>query len=173
MPAPQDLSFSLATFDHRRACARLTRRLIPGWMRHMPLMALGFTLGLYISAAVLGRGGHAVPPLLAFSILSLAFFAYLVSSLLRRRKIWSSIQTAPLRQGVQSLSYDDSGLRLSGPGWRLDLDWSALQDVVETPQALLLLLGDLDYQPIPASAFADPAAQAACAAALRARLTAR
>jgi hypothetical protein len=170
MTTPQDLTFSLAAFDHRRACAQLTRRLLPAWPRVSPTLALLTILALFILTRMLPPAALVFPIWLPLLLLAMTFAFYRMCLSMRRHRVWSAVQQAPLRQGTQSVRHSERGLRFSGPGWTLDLDGSAIHDVIETPEGLLILLGDMDYQPIPASAFTDPAAQSAFAAARRARL---
>lgn len=172
MSTPQEFRFSLTAFDHRQACARLTRRLLPGWLRlsFLPLFALMF---VPYPLSILARNrGLSVPPILIFAILVLAWVALLGSIRLRRKRLWAAVQNAPLRRDMQQVSTDDHGITFRNPVSTLTVTWSALLDVLDTPGGLLILLGDMDYQPIPATAFADRASQTAFAAGLRARIAA-
>jgi hypothetical protein len=70
-------------------------------------------------------------------IVTPAIFILLVLPWLERRQIVSAHKTTPSLGGEQRCTYDESGIRMSGPMSNVDLQWRAVTHVVETADFFL------------------------------------
>lgn len=73
----------------------------------------------------------------ALWIVTPAILILLVVPWLERRQVASAHKTTPSLGGEQRCTYDESGIRMSGPMSNVDLQWSAITHVVETADFFL------------------------------------
>ncbi|MBT52954.1 MAG: hypothetical protein CMF72_06085 [Mameliella sp.] len=164
-----DLSFTgtVSGLNHARICGRLRKRHQPWLMRWGVLVCLGVYIALLILLVLIANlTGMRLPSWSSYLPLAV-FFAVLIGLVRwRRRHVWDSIRDAPIRSAPQQFDLTPEGLHIRGDLIESLIRWPAVLDVIEDPEGLLLLTGQMEYIVIPTPAFADPdalrAAKAAC-----------
>ena len=158
MTAPLTLDYDNTDFPYQAASAQIRRRSLPKWAGALCILALVVML-VPVLVTALPRPGHLFTaegiPLLCFVT---GYLAYQQVNRSLTRKGFARIATAPYRQGPRHLSLDGEGVTISSPTSRWHYPWAHVQDVQAGPQGTaLILLGQYDYEPIGAAAFADEA----------------
>ncbi len=174
--APLRLSYDLAGYDNKAACAVTRKRVLPGYMRNGMLIYLMFVIVLYVTMLVLQRQAPALARYSAPLLLLVLFGGaglMLWTGLRARARMWRAVDQGRLRQGPTELLADSDGLTISTPLVRTTVDWRAVLDVIPGRDGLLILVGEMEFFSVPASAFADDAAQTAVMQQLRAYVAAR
>lgn len=169
------LTYDLAGYDNRAACAVTRRRVLPGYMRNAVLLYLVFVVVLYLALIALQASGLELPRSLGlFAIVAVFGGAGLMMWIAVRKqaRLWRAVDQGKLRQGPTELLADRDGLTISTPLVRTVLDWRAVLDVIPGRDGLLILVGELEFFSVPASAFTDEAGRAAVMEQLRAYVAA-
>ncbi|WP_323771352.1 YcxB family protein [Antarctobacter sp.] len=164
-----DLSFTgtVSGLNHARICGRLRKRHQPWLMRWGVLACLGIYIVLmFLLVLVANLTALRLPDWSSYLPLLVLFAALVWLSLWRRRHVWDSVRDAPVRRAPQQFDLTPEGLHIRGDLIDSLIRWPAVLDVIEDPEGLLLLTGQMEYIAIPIEAFADPdamrAAKAAC-----------
>jgi len=149
-------------FDHNEAYSLLRRRLKDS----LPNRNARFTVGLvatclFIVAGALLLAGFEIPTVSGTGIVICAVIAFAVITKNEEKQISNALNTASTRFGEKTFELSSEGVKMTGDhGFSLTY-WSAIRDVISTPQGLLLLLSPLDYIPLPADSFASAEEQEA------------
>lgn len=166
------LTFSLAGYDHRTACGLLTRRLLPAYLRHLCWVLLAVVAALLLAVLVAVNHGYRFSGYQAYLVAAAIIAILILGQRKQRSLLWRAVEQSPLRVGPMRVDLGVEGLTLSWTTGHSTYFWNALVDAVPSKDGLLILLGDMDYIPIPASAFADGADQAATLEQLQTRIRA-
>ncbi len=149
---------TIRNLKHAAICARLRRRHQPWLMRWGVLAALIVYVAVLLGLVTLANATDMRLPewssYLPFAALMVALIGLLIW---RRRHVWESVRDAPVRQAPQQYHLSAEGLRITGELSESLLRWPAVLDVIEDPEGLLFLTGQMEYIVIPAAAFADDA----------------
>lgn len=153
------LSIDQSQFNHRAANAPMRKRLFPVVMPVKRLLLAVVVFG-YIGAALLNRKyDTGADNWIGFLILG-TLIVYLFLSLFQFRKIWKSVAATPSRLGIQTVTLDAEKMSLRHPGFSAEIHWSHVVDVIDGRDGLLVLIGAMEAQPIPASAIPSDMTQA-------------
>lgn len=164
-----DFSFTgtVSGLNHAGICTRLRRRHQPWLMRWGFLVAVFayfvVLIVLMFAAALMGLRAQEWVTYVPFGL-----FVFAILALLRWRRshVWDSVRNAPVRQAPQRFDLTPEGLRIQAQFLDSLLKWPAILDVIDDPEGLLLLTGQMEYIAIPAQAFDSPEtlqeAKAAC-----------
>lgn len=173
--APQKLSYTVAGYDDRAANGLLIRRLLPSRQRdantrYAFLLLLAITFTFWVSQVLGPRlGNSAYVYFLGILLLAVPIF-WIAAFRGQRSRVLAAFANAPAWRGTTALSTTDEGLTFATDGSRSTLFWSGIADTIEGKDGLLVLPGDAEFIPIPASAFKSEAEKHATLSDLRARL---
>ncbi len=89
---------------------------------------------------------------ITYIALSLGILIFLASIFYRSRRIQLAYQQSPIRQGTQNIKMDKHGLHFENPACKIHYYWTAITGILENKDGLILLIGEIDYYPIPTNA---------------------
>ncbi|KHQ51933.1 YcxB family protein [Mameliella alba] len=143
---------------HAAICARLRRRHQPWLMRWGVLAALVVYVAVLLGLVILANATDMRLPEWSSYLPFAALMAALIGLFTwRRRHVWESVRNAPVRQAPLHYQLSAEGLRITGEVSESLLRWPAVLEVIEDPEGLLFLTGQMEYIVIPTAAFADAA----------------
>ena len=143
------LTADLSKYDFQQADCRIFDKVSP-WLKHFRCAVFVLvTGGLVLAIYLFWRSATNIAD--AFAIILCIWFglSYLLSVLMRLR-ISEERQDAAIRDGDNTITFDDEGMRIENSGMRLVYFWHHVKDVIDGPDGLLVLITSLKYQPIPA-----------------------
>ena len=153
------LSIDQSNFDHSASTAPMRKRLFPIIIPLKRILLAAFLFG-YIGAIMLNQkydtGAYNWMAHSGFGALIL----YVILTIFQRKKIWQSVADTPSRSGIQTVTLDAEKMSLRHPGFHAEIYWSHVVDVIDGKDGLLVLIGALEAQPIPANAIPTSMTQA-------------
>lgn len=165
-----DVTFNLRDYNHQQACRVLTRRLIPAAYRYALLGYLIFLIAAIVAITLLNKAGVRISVAAIYALFGASWLLIIFVLRQRRRILWNAVQSAPARLEIMDLVVTDTCLTLVSAGGTYSVNWPYVVDAVPAPDGILVLLGGMDYLPVPAAAFADKAAEAAFLALIKERI---
>ena len=130
--------------------------------------ALVFML-LYTSDQLQGRYAAAIKPVWVATLVTLA--AFTLSIFLYYRGLYRVMRGSHLAGIARTLSIEEGGLRATSPHGESFTRWSGIIGVDEVDDVVLLLLDNVSFDPIPASAFVSQQEKDAFIAYVRERIS--
>ncbi|MCV2864785.1 YcxB family protein [Defluviimonas sp. WL0075] len=168
----RSFSFTLDGYDHQATCGQLTRRLMPWGLRHAGLLfVVILAIGL-LGAHLAVRLGYRSRGFEFFVIFGAAYLFLLAALRRRRERLWQAVADAPTRSGAIALTTSEDGITLASATSRSTVFWPGIIDIIPGKDGLLIMIGAMDYIPIPSRAFRDPTDQQDTLSELRAQLVA-
>ncbi|MBY6115842.1 YcxB family protein [Mameliella alba] len=153
---------TIRDLNHAKICARLRRRHQPWLMRWGLLVAVVVYFTALFGLLTVANATSARLPGWSSYLPFAAFVAALIALMIwRRRHVWDSVRDAPVRQAVQHYDLSEDGLRVTGELSETLIRWPGVLEVIEDPEGLLFLTGQMEYIAIPKSAFLETDMQTA------------
>lgn len=169
---PFTLTFDLGNYNHRAACRIMTASVLPASLRYAGIGFIAFCMLLPFLTWAAAKAGFPLGPIWVFGPLLLAWLALMFALRKKQMALWTAVQKSPIRAGQSEMKVDESGITLSNLAGSTRVNWPYIAGAVEAPDGILILLGGMDYLPVPASAFPDKAALDACLTVIRTQVTA-
>ena len=142
----------------RRNNQRLTRALPAYWLIQLSSFALVAALVFLVfhtSDILQGRQAATIKPVSVAALVALA--AFVLYSVLYFRGFNHALRNSSHFTGIATnLLLEDSGLRITNLHGESLIPWSGMVAVEEVGDVVLVLLDNIYFHPIPASAFASP-----------------
>lgn len=142
----------------RRNNQRLTRALPGYWMIQLSSFALVAALVLlvfYTSGLLHGRHATAIKPIAVGAVVALA--AFVLHSVLYFRSFNQALRNSRHFTDIATtLQLEDGGLRITNLHSESFMPWTGMVAVEEVGDVILVLLDNIYFHPIPASAFTSP-----------------
>jgi len=145
------LSIDQSKYNHRASVASMRKRLFPiltPVKRGLIAVAIfGYPAAIYFNRKY-QTGAYNWIAYLALG----ALVIYYIMLRFQIQKTWRSVANTPSRLGMQAVTLDAEKMSLRHPGFHAEIYWSHVVDVIDGRDGLLVLIGALEAQPIPANA---------------------
>ena len=142
------LTTDLSNYDFEQASVRLLYYLLPK-LRLLRRVGYLLLIGGYVLAVIFRRSDADILPITTLAGITWFLMSSLTSIFVRLR-FSEERQAAATRRGETTITLDDEGMHVVTSGTRFVCFWSHIEDVIDGPDGLLVLINSLQYQPIPA-----------------------
>lgn len=147
---------SIEQVDHKKACMQLRNQMFHPVLKYLPVILIWTGVCAVTATNLLARFHDVYTPAwLFYGIVAICIFACLWAISYQSRRMWDAMKTNPSRKGQTVYQFSDQGMTYRNALPHGHVAWGGFVGVAETPEAVLLQVGDLEYIPVPADFFAD------------------
>lgn len=147
---------SVEHVDHEKNCAILRKQMFSPIIRHGYFIAGAGFFGTFAASKLMAQHiGIYMPAWILYSLLFVFAFGFFYVSSHQSKRMWETMKANPTRKGEVSYQASPEGLTYRSNFSHGHIQWGGFIRVVDTPDSVLLLIGELEYLPLPSEFFVD------------------
>ena len=157
---PIQISANPAAFNHRQACIFLRRRIYGPVLDQANIYIILAFIAVFLAFTVIQRmPSLSLPDWIQWGALVGFLLALYVVKQMKQTRMAAAGGAVQTPSGPSDYEVSAEGLKISTSEGHTVAHWTAIHEVVSTPQGLLLLVAAMQYFAIPADAFENAAEQ--------------